>query len=343
MHSPEVSLFVFFAQKSRSGIDSENRSLSTCLCSAEKVFMFAAILQPFVLIALGAVLSRMKMFPRPLWGGVEKLVYYVLLPPLLFNSIANAELTVSQTSLYLAVGAGTMASGILYGWIASKITPVDRVTDASLRQCAYRFNSYIGFAIVLSLYGQTGMALFALLMGVWVPISNSVAVADIASAASRSGGSFSNIVKSILKNPLIIATLSGMVFNIFGLSMPELVTGVFNSLGAASLAPALMTIGSSLKADDFRRYRSVLCSASAVRLLLVPATGLAASLLLGLTAVETGALMSLVALPTANSCYILAVRLGGNGHAVADLTTVQTALALITIPVWMWIVQTVCG
>ena len=55
---------------------------------------FSVIIQPFILIALGFLLSRLRMFPRSLWEGVEKLVYYVLFPPLLFNSVARAELTV---------------------------------------------------------------------------------------------------------------------------------------------------------------------------------------------------------------------------------------------------------
>ena len=53
---------------------------------------FSVIIQPFILIALGFLLSRLRMFPRSLWEGVEKLVYYVLFPPLLFNSVARAEL-----------------------------------------------------------------------------------------------------------------------------------------------------------------------------------------------------------------------------------------------------------
>lgn len=162
---------------------------------------FSVIIQPFILIALGFLLSRLRMFPRSLWEGVEKLVYYVLFPPLLFNSVARAELTVSQTSLYLACGVGSMAAGMVLAWIVSKLAPADRLTDASIRQCGYRFNSYIGFAVVLALYGNTGMALFALLVGVWVPISNAVAVADLAAASQSEGSGIKGILKSIFTNP----------------------------------------------------------------------------------------------------------------------------------------------
>jgi len=292
---------------------------------------FSVIIQPFILIALGFLLSRLRMFPRSLWEGVEKLVYYVLFPPLLFNSVARAELTVSQTSLYLACGVGSMAAGMVLAWIVSKLAPADRLTDASIRQCGYRFNSYIGFAVV--------MALFALLVGVWVPISNAVAVADLAAASQSEGSGIKGILKSIFTNPLIIATLAGLFFNVTGLQMPALVTSVFKSLGSASLALALMAIGSGLRLEDFRKYGKLISLATVERLIAVPAVSFAVGLYFHLTPVEMGALLSFTALPTANSCYILAVRMGGNGPAVADLTTVQTIAALATIPFWMGLLQ----
>lgn len=300
---------------------------------------FSVIIQPFILIALGFLLSRLRMFPRSLWEGVEKLVYYVLFPPLLFNSVARAELTVSQTSLYLACGVGSMAAGMVLAWIVSKLAPADRLTDASIRQCGYRFNSYIGFAVVLALYGNTGMALFALLVGVWVPISNAVAVADLAAASQSEGSGIKGILKSIFTNPLIIATLAGLFFNVTGLQMPALVTSVFKSLGSASLALALMAIGSGLRLEDFRKYGKLISLATVARLIAVPAVSFTVGLYFHLTPVEMGALLSFTALPTANSCYILAVRMGDNGPAVADLTTVQTIAALATIPFWMGLLQ----
>ena len=245
----------------------------------------------------------------------------------------------SQTSLYLACGVGSMAAGMVLAWIVSKLAPADRLTDASIRQCGYRFNSYIGFAVVLALYGNTGMALFALLVGVWVPISNAVAVADLAAASQSEGSGIKGILKSIFTNPLIIATLAGLFFNVTGLQMPTLVTSVFKSLGSASLALALMAIGSGLRLEDFRKYGKLISLATVERLIAVPAVSFAVGLYFHLTPVEMGALLSFTALPTANSCYILAVRMGGNGPAVADLTTVQTIAALATIPFWMGLLQ----
>lgn len=301
--------------------------------------VFLAIIQPFILIALGALLSRRPMFPRPLWEGVEKLVYYVLFPPLLFNSVAGASLTLSQAGLYLACGVGSMSIGIVLSWLVSKMVPAGRLADASVRQCGYRFNSYIGFATVLALYGNAGLALFALLVGVWVPICNAAAVTDLAAAAGGRGAGLGGILKSIAKNPLILATLAGLVFNVLGLAMPVLVTSVFKSLGAASLSLALMAIGSGLKLSAFRAEARLLTLATLEKLLVLPAVSFAIGLAAGLTPLELGALLAFTALPTANSCYILAVRMGGDGPLVANLTTLQTVCSLATLPVWMWLAQ----
>lgn len=301
--------------------------------------VFLAIIQPFILIALGAFLSRRPMFPRPLWEGVEKLVYYVLFPPLLFNSVAGASLSLSQAGLYLACGVGSMTIGIVLSWVVSKLAPAGRLSDASVRQCGYRFNSYIGFAVVLALYGNAGLALFALLVGVWVPICNAAAVTDLAAAAGGRGACLGGILKSIANNPLILATLAGLAFNVLGLSMPAPVTSVFKSLGAASLSLALMAIGSGLKLSAFRAEAKLLTLATLEKLLALPAVSFCIGLAAGLTPLELGALLAFTALPTANSCYILAVRMGGDGPLVANLTTLQTVCSLATLPVWMWLAQ----
>ena len=297
------------------------------------------ILQPFLLIALGFVLSKHRLFPKSLWSGVEVLVYYVLFPPLLFNSVANAKLVFTETSVFLFCGLASMFVAVFLSWLVSKIAPVDSVADASLRQCGYRFNSFIGFAIVLALYGQTGMALFALLVGVWVPICNSIAVADLATATRKEGQGLRVIIKSILRNPLILATLAGLTFNVLGLAMPNMVTALFKSLGSASLVLALMAIGSGLKVQEFQAHKMMMALASLQRLIWVPAVSFVLGRLLGLDSVEMGALLCFTVLPTANSCYILAVRMGGNGSLVANLTTLQTILSIATIPCWLWLLQ----
>ena len=182
--------------------------------------VLSAVLEPFLLIALGYALRGTKRFgAKELWDGVEKLVFWVLFPPLLFNSVAHAKLTGLDTAEFLLFGTLAMATGVFMAKAVSKMAPADPMTDASVRQTGYRFNSYICFALALNMYGQEALALVALLTGIWVPISNAIAVADLSYAAKTGGKtSIGSIVKSIFTNPLIVSTLANLLMGILGMA-----------------------------------------------------------------------------------------------------------------------------
>ena len=215
------------------------------------------------------------------------------------------------------------------------------MTDASVRQTGYRFNSYICFAIALSIYGTDGLALVALLTGFWVPISNALAVADLVKSGADKGHKAGplEVIASICKNPLIVGTLGGLAANLagtfYGFKMPEFVMDLFGSLGSASVATALMAIGAGLAVEDFRRYAKLIALSTVQRLIVLPAVACIVGLVLQFNDVELGALMCYAVVPTANSCYIMAVRMGGNGPVVSDLTSVEVIASLATIPAWM--------
>ena len=290
--------------------------------------VLSAVLEPFLLIALGYALRGTKRFgAKELWDGVEKLVFWVLFPPLLFNSVAHAKLTGLDTAEFLLFGTLAMATGVFMAKAVSKMAPADPMTDASVRQTGYRFNSYICFALALNMYGQEALALVALLTGIWVPISNAIAVADLSYAAKTGGKtSIGSIVKSIFTNPLIVSTLAGLFANILshltGFQVPNFLTKIFSSLGSASMATALLAIGAGLAV-----------------LIVLPAVALAVAVAAGLADTQTAALMCYAVVPTANSCYIMAARMGGNGPVVSDLTSVEVLVSLATIPLWCMALQ----
>lgn len=302
--------------------------------------VLASVLEPFVLIALGFVLRSTRRFSaKELWDGIEKLVFWVLFPPLLFNSVASAKLSGLDTAAFVVYGTLAMSSGVVMARIVSRLAPAGPMTNASVRQTGYRFNSYICFSLALNIYGQEALALVALLTGVWVPISNAIAVADLSIAAKHGARPDPvEILRSIVTNPLIVATLAGLAANIASqltsFEVPHVITRLFASLGSASTATALLAIGAGLAIEDFARYRKLIALSTIQRLVALPAAALAVALAVGLTHSQTAALMCYAMVPTANSCYIMAARMGGNGAVVSDLTSVQVLVSLATIPLW---------
>jgi predicted permease len=293
----------------------------------------------FVLIGLGWVLCRHTPLNRPLWNGVERLVYHVLFPALLFESIVRHPLAPGAAWPLAVAALAVTACGIALALALSAWPGVDRRAHASGAQTAYRFNSYVALALAARLGGSEGLAGMALLLAVCVPVVNVAAVWPLSRLARQGGQGF---LRELVRNPLIGATLAGLAFNGLGWRLPEVVATTCARLGSAALPLGLMAVGAGLTMGALREAPRLAAALLAIRHAVLPA--LAVALVtwpaLGLAAAQQQWVVAFSALPTASSAYVLAVRLGGHGAYVAGLVTVSTLLAMGGLPLalaaWRW-------
>jgi predicted permease len=287
------------------------------------------MLPDFGLILLGAVLARRFRYPRGFWEGAEKLVYYVLFPPLLFNAIVGAKFSFATDGKLLAAAVGSFFAAVGLGFLAKPLFHPRRELFASCVQTAFRYNTYVGLALAQSLFGARGVALLALILAVCIPLANLIAVTTLA----RHGKS--NLGRELVTNPLILSTVAGLAANFAGLELPGPASSFLTRMGAASLALGLLCIGAGLAfrtvGDDPRTLGWFIF----VKLVAKPAVAVLIALAVGLRGVEAQVLVMFAALPTASSAYILAVRMGGVAAPVALLITVQTLAAMVTLPLWV--------
>lgn len=141
---------------------------------------FLLLLPDFALIALGVVLRRHARLEDGFWQGVEKLVYFVLFPALLFNALARAQIHLHTFAPLFAVGLLTMGSGLVLGLLGRPLMGLGAMAFASRLQCAYRFNTYIGIAVAGKFGGAAGVAAMGALCGAMVPFANMAAVGFLA-------------------------------------------------------------------------------------------------------------------------------------------------------------------
>jgi hypothetical protein len=289
-----------------------------------------ALLPDFLLILLGQALRRWLHLGDHFWTGLEKLVYFVLFPALLFNSIARANLAFSEAAPLLLAGLLTMMAGMVLGGMARWMFPISPVSFASQFQCAFRFNTYIGLAVAAKLHGAAGIAAMGLLSGAMVPPANIAAVGMLARHGNAS------MWRELAKNPLLLGTLAGLLWNLSGLPLPAPAGQFLGRLAEAAIALGLLAVGAALKLDG--RPGGGYAAGSwflAVKLLALPVAAIGLARLLGLTGMTFDVLLAYAALPTASSAYILAQRMGGDGRSVAWLISVGTLLAMLTLPLWL--------
>jgi len=289
----------------------------------------AAILFPdFTLILLGFLLMRLADWGTPFWSGLEKMIYYILFPSLLFYSTARTAFDFGSTGKMLQVALIVTVSGIALGWLAKLMFRSGPMLFESGVQTAFRFNSYIALAIASRLGGEQGTSLMALLIGFAVPLCNMAAVHAL---VHKNGG----LLRELAKNPLLVATASGMAFNLLGLHLPEVVSATLGRLANASIALGLITVGAGLRLSGLHEAKGMAGYFLAVKLLALPAAGLILGRWAGLPALQLQIAVAFCALPTASSAYVLAARMGGNGGFVAFLISAGTLLSVLTLPFWL--------
>jgi len=290
------------------------------------------ILSDFALIALGFLLRRLgsDSFNEGFWTGAERLVYYVLFPALLFNAINRAPFSLAADAVLLAVALAAFLSAVALAFAARWIVRPAPVLFASCVQTGFRYNSYIGLALAQSLLGARGVALLALVIAVCVPLANTFAVYALARHAQR------RLLRELAANPLIVATVAGLITNLLGWQVPPLLSSaLLERLGSGGLALGLLCIGAGLTLGGLPAPARVLAYFSAVKLLAFPALALGYALLAGLGPLETKLVVLFGALPTASTAYVLAARMGGAAAPVAYSITAQTLAAVVTLPLWM--------
>ena len=287
------------------------------------------LLPDFALILFGFVLNRITNWGRDFWGGLEKLVYFVLFPALLFISIAKQKLDFEVAAPALQTAVITVLVGIALAYVAKWFIKADHITYASSFQTAFRFNSYVGLAIAGRLHGEAGIAAFGIVIGIVVPLCNIVSVWMLAKHAD------SSVLKELVQNPLIIATVGGVLYSLSGLPLPEIMQMLIARMGAASLACGLLAVGAALTLADVGKNATLIGYNTAVKLLAMPLVAVLLAKHFEMSGVYFDMVVLFSALPTATSAYILAIRMGGNGPVVAQGVTVSTLFGMLSIPIWL--------
>lgn len=287
------------------------------------------LIPDFALIVLGHLLCRFTPINRSIWQPVESLVYFVLFPVLLFQATVRSPLSWADGRFALTgmvFALGSMAIVLNLPRIKSLSRHWSPHDFAGAAQVGFRFNSFIALAVIERVAGAPGLLLMAVLIGFCVPLYNMGAVWPMVRQGQNQG-----FVRELARNPLVIATLGGLLANLLGFRFPGWIEPAVSKIGASAIPLGLMAAGAGLVWAQLGQNRLLTVTLMGMRHLLAPLLALGLSHAMGLSDLQTLVLMVFSAVPTASAAYVLASRMGFNGAYVAGLVTLSVVLGLVSL------------
>lgn len=298
--------------------------------------VIAALLPVFILIVLGVVLKRSLLRLDTQWHGLERLTYFVLFPMLLIQTLVKADLSRVPVA---GVGGALLLSALAMSLLCLALRPalarlgIDGPAFTSIFQGATRWQTFVGLSICANMFGDVGLALASVAMVAIIPLVNVFSVAVLAHYAVPEKQSGRAIVMTLVRNPLIWACAIGLFVNVTHLPLPKLWHEVADALSRSSLAIGLLVTGAGLHLEGLLRPSTGAAIGVAFKLVLMPVLALALAAWFGLSGDSRAIVAICAAVPTSSSAYVMARQMGGDAPLLAQIITLQTILAAITMPI----------
>jgi predicted permease len=260
----------------------------------------------------------------------------VLFPTLLIQTLVQADLSSVPVA---GVGGALLLAALVMSLLCLALRPlfsrwkIDGPAFTSIFQGATRWQTFVALAVSSNLFGHTGLALASVAMVAIIPLVNVLSVWVLAQYASPVKQSVRAIVMTVVQNPLIWACAIGLAVNVMHVPLPKLWHDVADALGRSSLGIGLLVTGAGLHLEGL--FRPSLAASVAVffKLVLMPVLGVVLALWFGISGTSLVIVAVCSAVPTSSSAYVLARQMGGDAPLLAQIITLQTILAAITMPI----------
>jgi len=295
-------------------------------------FSFSIVGPICLLLFLGWFLNRTSTINDSFIEVGSKLVFKVTLPTLLFLSIVKMDHQAEIDFYLIAFGISANFIFFLLCIIATKFWVTEKVQHGVIIQGAFRSNTaIIGLAYVSNVYGEATLGLAAVYVASHTILYNILSV--IILSPKKEGFNLAiiiNMVKSILKNPLIISILLGLVCFLLNIPVPELIINTGQYFSDMTLPVALLCTGASLSVQALKN-NSFNCRFSTILKIVVgPILITAGAYCLGYQGELLGLVFFMSAAPTAAASYVMARAMGHSAELAANIIAMTTIGSLIT-------------
>lgn len=303
------------------------------------ILSFNSVMPIFLLMLTGYILKAVNIADKKGFDTVNRLVFKAFLPTLLFYNIYKTESAdVVNPGLMIFTVAGTLIV-FAVGYASVFILTKDNAKRGVMLQGFFRSNyAILGLPLVEYICEGKTSGLSSLMVAVIVPLFNVLAVISL--ERFRDGKlNIPKMLKGVLTNTLIIGCLLGLVFYLAGIKLPDVVEKAVSDVAKIASPLAIIVLGASFTFSSLRGCVKELCTVVAARLVIVPAIAILFAVLLGFTGEALACVLIAFGAPVAVSSFSMAQQMGGDEALAAQVVVVSSALCLLTLFGWIFLLN----
>jgi malate permease and related proteins len=300
--------------------------------------IWGTIIPIFIIVLLGWGVHRRGFLPAEFLGPANRLVFYVAIPAIIFQSIAKSTFREWFNPLVIVITLSAALLTYASSWLVCRVTRMQPSLSGSFIQSAGHGNlAYFGLAVAYYYLGSAGLVHASVIAGFLMILQNVLSILALQSFATQSGAAPDArlIGGKLLSNPVILAVLAGMVFSIFALPMPLIAERSLTILSGLALPTALLVIGASLSFERMKAQGMIVAGATAIKLLVLPGIGWLLFQALGVQCSDFLPALILLASPTATISFVMAKEMQGDGDLAAAAISASTLASALTYVFWL--------
>ncbi len=297
----------------------------------EQLLFSASVTGPICLMLfLGVALKRIGLINENFIDVASKLVFQVSLPAMLFLSIIQSEHDFDSAANLVIYGLFANLLFFLFTALSTKLAFKQSTDSGVILQGGFRANTaIIALAYVANAYGEKGVALAAVYVASTTILYNIQAVVALSPRGETSGKqALAIMMKTLTKNPLIIAILAGVVFYALSIPVPQMITDAGSYFANMTLPLALLCTGGSLDIGALRSEKAPAWFATGYKLILCPLFITLGGYLFGFRGLDLDIIFFMSSAPTAAASYVMARAMGGNSKLAANIIALTTVASL---------------
>ncbi len=300
----------------------------------------------FLVMVVGYFLRRIKLINDNFISVANKLCFTVTLPLLVYSDLASVDILEVFDWKYVIFCAVATSAGFWGSWGIAKLTLKDHSLRGAFTQAAFRSSAAVmGLAFIENIYGG-GSAMGSLMMIGAVPLYNIYSVIVLTfegdyPEGERDTSRIRQAGLNIIKNPIIIAVIIGVVIGLLGNPLPELVNSTVDNIARIATPLALLTLGAGFEGRKAIKKIKPTLGASFIKLIGMAAVFIPIAAAFDFKGEKMVALLVMLAGPTTPSCYIMAKEMHNDGLLTSSIVVTTTLLSSVTLTLWIFILRTV--